>query len=51
MVLEQMWRGVASARGGDGMKRMGPPLWMERLLKLLLPERDREAVTGSVSET
>ncbi len=32
------------------MKRMGPPLWMERLLKLLLPERDREAVTGDLYE-
>ncbi len=32
------------------MKRMGPPLWMERLLKFLLPERDREAVTGDLYE-
>ncbi len=32
------------------MKRMGPPLWMERLLKSVLPERDREAVTGDLYE-
>ena len=32
------------------MNRMGPPLWMERLLKSVLAERDREAVTGDLYE-
>lgn len=32
------------------MKRMGPPLWMEKLLKSILRERDREAVSGDLYE-
>lgn len=32
------------------MKQMGPPLWMEKLLKSILPERDREAVSGDLYE-
>ncbi len=32
------------------MNRMEPPRWMERLLKFLLPERDRESVTGDLHE-
>ena len=32
------------------MKRIGPPKWLEGLLKSLLPERDREAVTGDLYE-
>ena len=38
------------ARGGDGMKRIAPPSWLEGLLKSLLPERDREAVSGDLYE-
>lgn len=32
------------------MNRIGPPTWMEALLKSLLPERDREAVAGDLYE-
>ncbi len=32
------------------MKRIEPPKWLEGLLKSLLPERDREAVSGDLYE-
>lgn len=32
------------------MKQLKPPKWMEALLKSLLPERDRESVTGDLYE-
>lgn len=32
------------------MKRMGPPSWMELLLRSLLPVRDRETVAGDLYE-
>ena len=32
------------------MKRVGPPDWMERLLKSLLPVRDRETVVGDLTQ-
>lgn len=32
------------------MKQMEPPKWMETLLKSILPERDRESVTGDLYE-
>jgi len=32
------------------MKRIAPPSWLEGLLKTLLPERDREAVSGDLYE-
>lgn len=32
------------------MKRMEPPKWMENLLEIILPKRDREAVSGDLYE-
>lgn len=32
------------------MKRIGPPAWMEFLLRFLLPARDRETVAGDLYE-
>ena len=43
----------ALASGGDGMnqrERINPPVWMEALLRRLLPAQDRETIAGDLRE-